>query len=231
VGYLFFFIGSIGKVATRFTVYEFVKANLPKLDDKVTFSRYIVTAMLGGGIGGACEAVVAVTPMETIKTKLIHDSHAPIEQRKYKGVIHGVTTIVRAEGWHGIYKAPLATVIKQSTNQMARFGVYDSIKYYITGSPTGHLNFFQNLMAGATAGAVSVILNNPFDVVKSQMQGLESSKYTGIIDCFKKILNQQGPGYFYRGVTPRMIRVCGDAAISFTAYNELVELINNFTKR
>lgn len=73
----------------------------------------------------------------------------------------------------------------------------------------------------ATAGAVSVFVNNPLDVVKTRMQGLEASNYKGSWDCFKQIL-LKSPLSFYRGVTPRLIRVCGDAAVTFTAYGYYV---------
>ena len=51
---------------------------------------------LAGLSAGIIEAVVVVCPMETIKVKFIHDQSQPIP--RYKGFLHGVTTIVRQEG-------------------------------------------------------------------------------------------------------------------------------------
>lgn len=55
--------------------------------------------------------------MDTIKTKLIHDqlTSAP-GQRKYHGFAHGVKTIVREQGFGGIYKGLSATIIKQGAS-------------------------------------------------------------------------------------------------------------------
>lgn len=39
-------------------------------------------------------------------------------------------------------------------------------------------------ISGAFAGAVSVMANNPVDVVKTKLQGLEADKYKGVVDCF-----------------------------------------------
>lgn len=47
-------------------------------------------------------AIVAVTPMETVKTMFIHDSTQP--QPRFKGLIHGVSLIIKEEGIRGIYK-------------------------------------------------------------------------------------------------------------------------------
>jgi solute carrier family 25 citrate transporter 1 len=82
-------------------------------------------------------------------------------------------------------------------------------------------------MLVACAGAVSVFVNNPIDVIKTKMQGLDAAQYKSVVDCARKVLQQHGPSYFYRGVTPRLARVCGDAAITFTAYNELVPFYKN----
>ncbi len=45
---------------------------------------------------GVCEAIFAVTPMETIKVKFIHDRQLP--NPRFKGFMHGVRTIVREQG-------------------------------------------------------------------------------------------------------------------------------------
>lgn len=47
-------------------------------------------------------------------------------------------------------------------------------------------------MFGAIAGAASVFGNTPIDVVKTRMQGLEASKYSGTLDCFIQIWKNEG---------------------------------------
>lgn len=49
------------------------------------------------GLGaGVCEAIFAVTPMETIKVKFINDQRSP--NPKFKGFFHGVKCILREQG-------------------------------------------------------------------------------------------------------------------------------------
>jgi solute carrier family 25 citrate transporter 1 len=92
---------------------------------------------------------------------MIHDQNAPPDQRKYRGLVHGntyllilltsskgVSTIIKQEGLGGVYRGVSATILKQSTNQMARFGVFDTIRYLRTGDPAGQLAFWENLLAG-----------------------------------------------------------------------------------
>lgn len=49
------------------------------------------------GLGaGVCEAIFAVTPMETVKVKFINDQRS--KTPKFKGFFHGVREIIRTEG-------------------------------------------------------------------------------------------------------------------------------------
>jgi solute carrier family 25 citrate transporter 1 len=57
------------------------------------------------------------------------------------------------------------------------------------------------------AGCFSTLGNNPFDVVKTQMQGTQAKQYSGTVDCFRKIFAEEGFVGFYKGVIPRMGRV------------------------
>jgi solute carrier family 25 citrate transporter 1 len=55
-----------------------------------------VDRMLCGLGAGVCEAVFAVTPMETIKVKFINDQRSP--NPKFRGFFHGCSLIVKNEG-------------------------------------------------------------------------------------------------------------------------------------
>jgi hypothetical protein len=66
-----------------------------------------------------------VTPAETIKVKLIHDKL--LEQPKYRGLIHGIMEITKAQGLGGIYRGVVPTILRQGSNQGIRFLVYDDV--------------------------------------------------------------------------------------------------------
>jgi len=171
-----------------------------------------------------CEAIAVVTPMEGLKTRLIDDMRSPAENRKYRGLFHGISVIVRTEGIVGIYHGLTATIIKQGSNQAVRFLVFQKVKdkvQHFTGQAPGVV---ATALCGGVAGAVSVFANNPVDVVKTKMQGLERPLFKNSFDCARKIFIQQGPLFFYRGVTPRLVRVCGDAAITFSMYAQFSKL-------
>jgi solute carrier family 25 citrate transporter 1 len=131
--------------------------------------------LLAGLGAGVTEAIFAVCPMETIKVKFIHDQNQA--QPKYKGFVHGVTTIVKTEGIGGIYRGLLPTILKQGTNQAMRFFVYNNLTaWMLKFENRTTLTPLHTMFAGGAAGLVSVYGNTPIDVVKTRMQGERERK-------------------------------------------------------
>jgi len=85
-------VGSIPKAAVRFWAYEQFKKQVVNEDGKMMAGGNFI-AGLGAGV---TEAILVVCPMETIKVRLIHDQLSKNPQ--YKGLVHGIRTIVAKEG-------------------------------------------------------------------------------------------------------------------------------------
>lgn len=214
--------GSIPKAAVRFGANEFLK-NQWRDRHNGTLSK---TGSLFCGLGaGVSEAILAVTPMETVKVKFINDQTS--KNPRFKGFFHGVREIVKEQGLRGTYQGLTATILKQGSNQAIRFFVMDSLReWYRGGDPNKYINPLITALFGGFAGACSVFGNTPLDVVKTRMQGLEASKYKNTMDCIVKIWKYEGPRAFYKGTVPRLSRVCLDVAIVFVIYDEIVKLLN-----
>lgn len=50
-------------------------------------------------------------------------------------------------------------------------------------------------------------------------------KYDGILDCFTKIYQQEGPHAFFRGSAMRILRISPQFGISLVAYEQLSQLL------
>lgn len=210
-GYSSLLLFSVPKNYVRFGAFSYARAHFfPDTTKKIhTFAC--------GLLAGASEALLVVTPQETLKTKLIHDILS--EKPKYRNVFHGIYTIARTQGFWGVYAGPFATMIKQSTNQGVRFVVFEDAQKAM--NKIIPVKVVADLSAGAIAGCASVLVNNPIDVVKTNLQGLEAHKYKGFSDCFGQILRKEGPMGFYKGVGPRMARVTLDVGLTFAIFNSL----------
>ena len=77
---------SVPKNYTRFGTYSYVQDNI--LTAKTRTNNFLC-----GLCAGAAEAVIVVTPQETLKTRLIHDKLSP--QPKFKNLFHGIYTIFK----------------------------------------------------------------------------------------------------------------------------------------
>ena len=78
-----------------------------------------------------------------------------------------------------------------------------------------------DFFAGWAAGLASTIVNTPFDVVKTRMQGIDGAKYKSTFQCAGQVWKQGGPLGFYSGFWPRLCGVLLDVGIVFSVYNSL----------
>lgn len=217
--------GSIPKSSFRFGTFEFLKSKMADERGNLTPLTRLVCGM-GAGVS---EAIFAVTPMETVKVKFIHDQS--LEKPRFRGFYHGVSTIIKTEGLKGVYQGLTATIAKQGSNQAIRFFVMETLKdWYRSGDNDKKINKVVVGGFGAIAGAASVYGNTPIDVIKTRMQGLEASKYKNTIDCAVQIWKKEGFFAFYKGTVPRLSRVCLDVAITFMIYDTIMETINKVWK-
>ncbi|XP_013403745.1 putative tricarboxylate transport protein, mitochondrial [Lingula anatina] len=220
--------GSIPKSGVRFGAFEYFKSKVINESGILTPGQRLLCG-LGAGV---CEAIFAVTPMETIKVKFIHDQTSP--NPKYRGFFHGVSEIVKTSGIKGTYQGVTATMMKQGSNQAIRFYVMETLKdWYRKRTGKGPKDPVPKLLTGlmgGIAGAASVFGNTPLDVVKTRMQGLEAAKYKNTLDCAVQIFKHEGPRAFYKGTVPRLSRVCLDVAITFMLYDTIQEFFNTFWK-
>lgn len=217
--------GSIPKSAVRFGAFETLKKRC--VDEKGNLSpSKRLTCGLGAGVA---EAILAVTPMETLKVKFINDQASA--QPKYRGFFHGTKCIIAEQGIRGVYQGLAATMMKQGSNQAIRFYVMETLKdWWRGGDPTKPVNKAVVGAFGAVAGAASVFGNTPIDVVKTRMQGLEASRYKNTFDCMLQIAKHEGLPAFYKGTLPRLARVSLDVAITFMIYDSFMELFNRVWK-
>ena len=102
-GYSSLLIFNMPKNSVRFYTYEWAATNVFK--EKNQRNNFLC-----GLVAGAMEALLVVTPQETIKTKLIHDKLSA--EPKYRNIFHGIGTIYKQTGPAGLYAGVLPTILK-----------------------------------------------------------------------------------------------------------------------
>lgn len=201
-------VGSVPKAGIRFGLNSMIKESLRDKNGNLTPAKNFL-AGLGAGVA---EAIAIVAPVETVKTKVIELNKPFIEGFKY---------ILSTEGIKGVYQGAAATALKQGTNQGFRFMWFNEYKRIVTKDGQEPLSPLGGLLGGMSAGCFSTVCNNPFDVVKTRLQGTKASQYAGTLDCFRQILAKEGLGAFYAGVVPRLGRVVPGQGIIFMSFEAI----------
>ncbi|KAL8286618.1 hypothetical protein RQP46_004146 [Phenoliferia psychrophenolica] len=215
--------GNAIKAGVRFLSYDQIKAQLVDSEGKLSSGR----SLLAGLGAGVTEAIFAVTPSETIKTKLIDD--AKLAKPKYRGLVHGTIGICRDEGIGGIYRGLFPTIMRQGANSAVRFGSYSTLKSLVqdyTGSTAQNLSAAATFGVGGCAGIITVYATMPLDNVKTRMQSLAArTEYRNSFHCAYRIATEEGALAFWRGATPRLARLILSGGIVFVVYEKVIEMI------
>lgn len=202
--------GAIPKQGVRWAAFEAAQSRLADSQGRLDAPRRAAC----GFLAGTAEALIAVTPAETVKTAFIEDQRGA---RRFRGLFHGVATLLREQGVHGVYRGAAATVLKQGTNQAVRFPAQYYALGLITGTAEQRRSPLRNGVAGFIAGCVSVLVTQPFDVVKTRMQAVDGAGHRGTVACARHVAHQ-GLGTVYAGTVPRMVRVGANVALTFSLF-------------
>lgn len=215
-------IGNAAKAGVRFLTYDSLKSLLADKDGKVSAPRSLA-AGLGAGI---MESIFAVTPSETIKTKLIQDAKSP--NPRFHGLIHGSRLIIQEEGIRGIYRGLFPVMMRQGANSAVRFTTYTTLKQFVQGNtrPGQTLPSSITFAIGGMAGLVTVYATMPLDVVKTRMQSLDARvQYRNSFHCMYRIFTEEGILRFWTGTTPRLLRLVISGGVTFSVYERVASFL------
>lgn len=154
-----------------------------------------------GGVGtGALQSLI-LNPVELIKVRLQLQQNPTVIQ---KGPMNLAKSILKAEGLRGIYRGLTITVLRDAPAHGLYFWTYEYMreKLHPGCRKSGQESLNTMLVAGGLAGVTSWFSCYPLDVVKTRLQAQTKSsmKYNGIIDCFRKSVNEDGYRILWRGL-------------------------------
>ncbi|SJK98230.1 probable succinate-fumarate transporter (mitochondrial) [Armillaria ostoyae] len=223
--------GIVPKMAIRFASFEAYKGWLA---DKETGKTSLGNIFIAGLGAGTTEAVAVVTPMEVVKIRLQAQQHSladPLETPRYRNAAHAVYKIVKEEGAMTLYRGVSLTALRQATNQGANFTVYQEVKKalqrYQPDLPD--LPSWQHMFIGLISGAAGPMSNAPIDTIKTRLQKSTAipgqSAFRRIVVIAEDMWRTEGVRSFYKGITPRILRVAPGQAIVFAVYERISKII------
>ncbi|XP_049851924.1 uncharacterized protein LOC126328065 [Schistocerca gregaria] len=91
--------------------------------------------------------------------------------------------------------------------------------------------FLKHFLAGTVAGWAQVLVGQPFDTVKVRLQTASEAKYSGSMDCVKKILVNEGIRGFYKGTTVPLIGIGACVSVQFVALSQSKDMFMRYNMR
>lgn len=208
-------VGSIGKDGCRFLSFDLIKS---AFKDPETGTLTPMRNLLAGMMSGVMASVTAVTPTERIKTALIDDARS---ERRYRGGLHCMRTIVAEHGFKGLYHGLAGTTLKQAGATAFRMGTYNILKDFERKRDIAQTTA-TNFANGSVAGVVTTLATQPFDMIKTRCQ---SSRGATTVNAFKGIIADYGVKGFWKGTTMRLGRTVFSGGILFTSYEWAAALL------
>eukprot|EP00484_Ammonia_sp_Unknown_P000396 CAMPEP_0197022412 /NCGR_PEP_ID=MMETSP1384-20130603/3309_1 /TAXON_ID=29189 /ORGANISM="Ammonia sp." /LENGTH=327 /DNA_ID=CAMNT_0042450455 /DNA_START=20 /DNA_END=1003 /DNA_ORIENTATION=+ len=189
-------------------------------------------------IAGVCAGVLTkstVQPLDFIRTRLqCHDCI-----RGDYSMTRTIYNIFSNEGVLSLYRGLSANLLGSGVNWGIYFFSYESIKSFFLRHQQQHadtahshhkLSSTHHFIAGTVSGLTAISVTNPIWCVKTRMQLQDKSSptaYRGILDCFSRIIKEEGMLNLYRGLGPAYILVL-NPALQFTFYEKIKSIFMEF---
>ncbi|XP_037344375.2 electrogenic aspartate/glutamate antiporter SLC25A12, mitochondrial-like [Pungitius pungitius] len=205
-------IGVAPEKAIKLTMNDFIRDKFTTEDNTIALPAEI----LAGGCAGASQ-VIFTNPLEIVKIRL------QVAGEITTGPRVKALSVVRELGFFGLYKGAKACFLRDIPFSAIYFPVYAHTKEKLADED-GRLGAFQLLTAGAIAGVPAASLVTPADVIKTRLQVAAragQTTYSGVIDCFGKILKEEGFRAFWKGAGARVLRSSPQFGVTLVTYELL----------
>uniref|UniRef100_A0A8C2JPU6 Solute carrier family 25 member 13 n=1 Tax=Cyprinus carpio TaxID=7962 RepID=A0A8C2JPU6_CYPCA len=193
-------------------VNDFVRGKTMKKDGSIP----IPAEILAGGCAGGSQ-VIFTNPLEIVKIRL------QVAGEITTGPRVSALSVIRDLGFFGLYKGAKACFLRDIPFSAIYFPCYAHTKAALTDED-GRVGPGRLLLAGVLAGMPAASLVTPADVIKTRLQVAAragQTTYNGLIDCFWKILREEGPRAFWKGAEARVFRSSPQFGVTLVTYELL----------
>uniref|UniRef100_A0A8C6GPR6 EF-hand domain-containing protein n=1 Tax=Mus spicilegus TaxID=10103 RepID=A0A8C6GPR6_MUSSI len=205
-------IGVAPEKAIKLTVNDFVRDKFTKRDGSIPLPAEI----LAGGCAGGSQ-VIFTNPLEIVKIRL------QVAGEITTGPRVSALNVLQDLGLFGLYKGAKACFLRDIPFSAIYFPVYAHCKLLLADE-NGRVGGINLLTAGALAGVPAASLVTPADVIKTRLQVAAragQTTYSGVVDCFRKILREEGPSAFWKGTAARVFRSSPQFGVTLVTYELL----------
>lgn len=191
-----------------------------------------VRHIIGGGFAGAFGMSLA-TPFDVVRTRFIAQDHG----MGYRSLFDAFSTIIRQEGFRGLFRGLVPGITAIAPNAAIQFGAYNfAIEQYAGLMQQEQASRHIILLAGTFSGIVAKSCIYPLDLTKKrlQMQQFHGSRTTfgknittsGMLDCLRQTFAEERFLGLYKGWAPAVIKSGAMSGLYFFFFEEITTELN-----
>jgi len=177
--------------------------------NKMSNGQTVCAAVLGGVISAN-----AASPVELIM----------IQQQRYGGSFLGTPAkIIKDYGWglNGILRGLFPTMVRDSIYVTGMLGVTPVVQDYLMEKHNQDQST-ASLVASIVGGVFGAVVSQPFDVLKTCMQGdVDQATYGTLVPAIKKVWSEGGVNRIFNGCFWRTVNIVGTVYIANECRNRL----------
>ncbi|CAB3239185.1 unnamed protein product [Arctia plantaginis] len=204
-------------------------------EGRMSLYRGAVVAGIGGALGS-----IAGTPFYLVKTRLQSRGAKAIavgHQHGHSGTFNALADIYSKEGIKGLFRGVHPQIPRGAAGSASQILSFTYAKQWLleknwfVNSPLMLSFFGANL-----GGVVMTFCLNPFDVIATRLsnQPVDAQNrgklYHGMLDCFVKMLRQEGAKSFYKGVQANYLRLGPHTVMLLVCWDQL-KIIEEYLRR
>eukprot|EP00639_Heterosigma_akashiwo_P006462 CAMPEP_0194560114 /NCGR_PEP_ID=MMETSP0292-20121207/1416_1 /TAXON_ID=39354 /ORGANISM="Heterosigma akashiwo, Strain CCMP2393" /LENGTH=366 /DNA_ID=CAMNT_0039408213 /DNA_START=44 /DNA_END=1144 /DNA_ORIENTATION=+ len=205
-----------------------------KIDGDMGGARNLINQFTAGAISGAIGLVVG-HPFDTVKTR---QQMAPPGKRA--SALKIAEELIKNEGVFAFMKGIHSPLVMTAwTNALAFTGYGESLRLLKPGSdgvPSKQYTYRQHFLAGVLSGALQAVAMSPTQLIKVKLQVQTGQAvrpgqvvYDGPVDCLVKIMQMEGIGGVFKGLTITALRDMWGFGVYYWFYqyskNYLIDIV------
>jgi len=216
--------------AFNFAFKDTTKQLMPQYEPAMDFGKFSLVQFASGSLGGALSLSI-MYPLDYSRAHFAGDFN-----KKYNGLWDCMRKLVAEKGLRGLYAGFGISLTGILAYRAVYFGMYDSLRE--KNPYKDELGFKGILSKYALAQATAIAAGHvsyPLDTVRRRLlmqaeRPMDQWVYTGAVDCFKKIIKQEGIRQLFKNAGANATRSLG-AALVLVVYDQMQGMLAHINNK
>lgn len=183
--------------------------------------KFFLGSLTSGGVAGGVSLLI-VYPLDFARTRLGADMCDPKYGTQFKGTKDCLRKVYRIDGFVGLYKGFVISVVGIFLYRAFYFGGFDTAKKLVLDDYE-RKPFVVKFLVAQCVTSFAGFVSYPLDTVKRRLMMQAGGKeliYKGSMDCIQKIRSKEGNMAFFKGAYSNFVRGIGGSLV-LVLYDEI----------